>query len=99
MHAMTMAVLVGVGTIFNSASIMFLTKALKHASDRIAELEKELAKEKQQMDLCKKSFDEFKNGFRKVREALIKKEILTQDFRYLNEEEPLLEFLDDFLKS
>lgn len=97
MHAAAL-IMLGVGTIFNVASIIFLIKALKHASDRIMELEKELAKEKHQMDLYRKSFDKIKNGFRKVREELIKKEILIQDFRYLNEEE-LQEFLDDFLKS
>lgn len=98
--------LLGAGVIMNAVGNIVLAVAIKRQNCRIDNVESEALKvfvknERYASfsEQCFKNFCYVKDGFRKVREELIKKEILTQDFKYLDEDEVLEEFIDKFLKS
>lgn len=66
---------------------------------KLKELELEAERLRQLCDRCSQALLDTRKGFRQVREAVIAKGLLSQEFRYLDEEEPLEEFVDDFLNS
>lgn len=99
-------IIIGAATIINSISIIALATVLKKQSSTLEEIKDkalqiffDVGRYKTFAEQCFKNFCFVKDGFRKVRRELIKKNILTQDFEYLDEDEAVNEFIDDFLKS
>lgn len=105
MHDITMLFL-GAATIVNSVSIIILAASMKKQSEILKETKNkamdiffDVKRYKSFAEQCFKNFCFVKDGFRKVRRELINKNILTQDFEYLDEDEAVDEFIDEFIKS
>lgn len=99
-------ILIGITAFLNSISIIALAVSIKGQAKQLNAVRGKLLEitpdPKKYLDFannCFKNFCYVKDGFRKVRKELIRKGVLTEDFTYLNEDEAVEEFIDDFLKS
>lgn len=99
-------ILIGITTLLNSIGIIILAvscKGLEKSLDAVRRKMLECCmKPKEYLDFaehCLKNFCYVKDAFKKVRRELIRKDILPQEFEYVDEDESVEEFINEFLKS
>lgn len=101
----TTIIFLGAATVINSISVVLAT-ALKKQTDTLKKIEGkvmsiflDVGKHKAFANQCFKNFCYVKDGFRKVRVELIKQNILTHDFKDLDEDEATEAFIEKFIKG
>lgn len=102
----TALILMGIVTLINTIGIIVLGISLKKRERQMNEIRRktlELYKDSKEYlgfaNHCFKNFCYVKDAFRRIRRELINKDILSRDFEYIDEDEAIEEFIENFLNS